>query len=241
MKKTNKKQDTRSLIKVIYEDNHLIAINKPAGYLVQGDITGDMPLSDMVKRWIKMRYNKPGNVYCGVIHRLDRPVSGVLIFARTSKALPRMNKLFQERKIKKTYWAITKERPEPIAGKIENFLLKDKTKNVVKAYDAVGRRTAAAKISTTEYEVIGGLEQHSLVKVNPITGRPHQIRVHLAGIGCPIMGDVKYGYKHPADDGRIYLHCREIEFMHPVKNELVRIKADLPREHWWGKFAASFE
>ena len=240
MKKTDK-IDTRSLIKVIYEDNHLIAINKPAGYLVQGDKTGDMPLSEMVKHWIKMRYNKPGNVFCGVIHRLDRPVSGVLIFARTSKALPRMNKLFQERDVKKTYWAITKERPEPISGKIENFLLKDKSKNVSKAYNAKGRRTAGAKKSTTEYEVIGEIEQHNLIQVNPITGRPHQIRVHLAGIGCPIMGDLKYGFKNPSDDGRIYLHCREIEFMHPVKKVMVKIKAGLPREHWWRKFAGSFD
>lgn len=232
---------TQSIIKVIYEDNHLIAINKPAGYLVQGDATGDMPLSEMVKHWIKIRYKKPGNVFCGVIHRLDRPVSGVLIFSKTGKALPRMNKLFQERKVKKTYWAITAQRPEPIIGSIKNFLLKDKTKNVTKAYTSKGRRTAAAKEAISEYEVIGGIEGHSLVQVNPVTGRPHQIRVHLSGIGCPIMGDLKYGFKSPSDDGRIYLHCREIEFMHPVKKEMIKIKANLPNENWWRKFGQSFD
>ncbi len=223
-------------LQILHEDNHLIAVNKPAGWLVQGDITGDTPLSEYVKEYIKIRYKKPGDVFLGVVHRLDRPVSGVVVFARTSKALTRMNDLFKERKIEKTYLAITAERPEPIEGHLMHYILKDTTKNIAKAYDKTGNRTKAAKKSDLDYELIGEVGNLHLIKINPITGRPHQIRVQLASIGCPIWGDVKYGFPRPNRDGSIHLHCRSLAFEHPVKKEPVYIEADPPNEQLWREF-----
>lgn len=223
-------------IKIIYEDNHLIAVNKPAGWLVQGDETGDLPLSEWVKKYIKLRYKKPGAVYLGVIHRLDRPVSGAVVFARTSKALTRMNKLFQDRAVKKTYLAMTRVRPEPLAGHLTHYILKDRDRNVAKAYDKVGNRTKAAKKSDLDYEMISEIDGHHLLKVNPLTGRPHQIRVQLASMGCSIKGDLKYGFKHPNHDGSICLHCLELSFIHPVKKEPVLIQAELPDSTSWIPF-----
>ncbi len=229
-------------IKIVYEDNHLIAVNKPAGWLVQGDATGDTPLSEYMKQYIKLRYKKPGDVFLGTIHRIDRPVSGVVIFARTSKALTRMNKLFQERKVKKTYWAVTKERPKDITGKLTHFLLKDHTKNVTKAYDTIGKRTSKAKKSVLTYELLGQMDGYCLLKINPDTGRSHQIRVQLSMIDCPIKGDIKYGFRHPNDDGSIHLHSRSMTFVHPVKKEEITIKADTPKSDFlWRQFAASFQ
>lgn len=224
------------MIQVIYEDNHLIAVNKPGGWLVQGDVTGDKPLSEFVKEYIKRRYKKPGDVFLGVIHRIDRPVSGVVVFARTSKALERMNKLFQERKVEKTYWAITAERPDPIEGTLGHFLLKDRSKNKTKAYDQKGRRTADAKWSELSYKLLAGIGDHHLLEVKPKTGRAHQIRVQLSTIGCPIRGDLKYGYPKPNRDANIHLHSRKLEFIHPVKKEPVSIVAEKPQDQIWNLF-----
>jgi len=225
-------------LQVIYEDNHLIAVNKPAGVLVHGDITEDVPLSEYVKDYIKVRYNKPGDVFLGVIHRLDRPVSGAVVFARTSKALTRMNRLFQERQVKKTYLAITTRRPDPIVGHLTHYIAKDRQRNVARIFEQASRRSeaAGAKLSELDYEMIGGIGNYVLLRVFPQTGRPHQIRVQLAGIGCPILGDVKYGYPRPNEDASIHLHCRELSFIHPVKKEPVRITAALPFDPVWEEF-----
>jgi len=220
-------------IQVIFEDNHLIAVNKPGGVLVQGDETGDMPLSDWVKQYIKIRYEKPGDVFLGTIHRLDRPASGVVIFARTSKALSRMNELFKKREIEKTYWAITNKRPYPLSATLEHYLEKDTRKNFVHAYN---QSRGNAKKATLDYELIGELGEHHLLKVNLHTGRPHQIRVQLAKIGCTIRGDVKYGYDRTNRRGTIYLHCRKMEFVHPVRKEPVSIEAPVPDDQIWNLF-----
>ncbi len=231
--------DIRDL-QVVYEDNHLIAVNKPAGWLVQGDITGDTPLSEYVKTYIKLRYKKPGAVFLGVIHRLDRPVSGTVVFARTSKALTRMNKQFQDRKVKKTYWAISPNRPNPIEGRLTHYLLKDKERNVTSAYDQIGRRTANAKKAVLDYKLISSMGGHHLLEVNLITGRPHQIRVQLSKIGCSIRGDIKYGHPRANRDGSIHLHCHKMTFEHPTKKEAVTIITNPPDEQLWNQFGDIF-
>lgn len=225
-------------LQVIYEDNHLIAVNKPAGILVQGDETEDTPLVDYVKDYIKFRYKKPGDVFLGVVHRLDRPVSGAVIFARTSKALIRMNELFKERKVEKRYWAITENRPFPEYGHLTHYILKDQERNVSRALDQMSNRSKDAKKSDLDYELIGNLEARYLLLVKPITGRPHQIRVQLSKIGCPIVGDVKYGYSQANQDGSIYLHCRSMSFVHPVQQTPVTITADAPNERMWNQMSA---
>ncbi|MFT5166441.1 MAG: 23S rRNA pseudouridine1911/1915/1917 synthase [Saprospiraceae bacterium] len=222
-------------LQIIYEDNHLIAVNKAPRMLVQGDETGDVPLSEYVKQYIKLRYKKPGDVFLGTIHRLDRPVSGVVIFARTTKALTRMNKLFQERKVEKTYWAVVAERPEPINGTLTDYILKDREKNIAKAYDKLGNRTKAAKESELSYELIKAIGSIHLLKVTPKTGRPHQIRVQLAKIGCPIWGDVKYGFNKPNQDSSIHLHCKKLAFIHPIKLERIEIEANPPATQLWNE------
>jgi len=223
-------------LKVLYEDNHLIAVNKPAGWLVQGDDTGDTPLSDYVKAYIKKKYNKPGEVFCGVIHRLDRPVSGAVIFARTSKGLSRMNELFRDQKIHKEYLAITKERPDPIEGAIQHYLLKDPVKNRTRAYEKLGNRTKHAKLSKLTYKLIAQIDGHCLLRINPLTGRPHQIRVQLSEIGCPIKGDFKYGFQSSNQNGSIFLHCNSMSFMHPIKQITIEIEASVPNEFFWRQF-----
>lgn len=223
-------------IKVLYEDNHLLAVNKPAGWLVHADETGDATMSDWVKEYIKVRYNKPGDVFLGVIHRLDRPVSGALVFARTSKALTRMNRLFKERQVEKVYWAITDQRPDPLEGTLVDYIEKDRSRNIAKAYDKPSRRHPDAKKSILEYKLIGQIGTHSLLEVRPHTGRPHQIRVQLSRLGCPIRGDLKYGFTMPNQDGSIHLHCRSLSFIHPVKKEPVRIEADPPSDQIWNLF-----
>jgi 23S rRNA pseudouridine1911/1915/1917 synthase len=226
--------ETRTL-QVIYEDNHLIAVNKPRGVLVQGDETEDTPLSDMVKEYIRIRYNKPGEAFLGVIHRLDRPVSGVVVFARTSKALARMNELFKIRKIEKRYWAVTRERPDPEVGHLLHYIIKDAEKNISKALDQPSNRNKDAKLSELDYEMIAEMDGMHLLLVKPETGRPHQIRVQLARIGCPILGDLKYGSKEKFSHGGIYLHCRSLSFLHPVKQTEVKIVADTPPDHLWNQ------
>ncbi len=224
------------MLEILHEDNHLIAVNKPSGILVQADRTGDRTMADWVKIYIKDRYNKQGDVFLGIVHRLDRPASGVTVFARTSKALERMNRLFAERKIEKTYWAISSVRPNPIEGSLKHYILKDKDKNVVKAFDTMSSRAKNAKLATLDYELIGEIGTNYLLKVNLHSGRPHQIRAQLGKIGCPIKGDVKYGYPKLNQDGSIHLHSRELSFIHPVKKEPVKIIADPPDEQIWGLF-----
>lgn len=223
-------------MEILFEDNHLIAVNKLPGMLVQGDHTGDEPLGEYVKLYIKDRYQKPGDVFLGVIHRLDRPASGVVVFARTSKALERMNRLFAERKIDKTYWAITGHRPNPINGHLSHFIQKDESKNIVKAYDKLSNRTPDAKKAELDYELIGEIGDNFLLKVHLHTGRSHQIRAQLAKMGWPIRGDVKYGFPKPNRDSSIHLHCRSLSFMHPVKKEPVMIIAKPPNEQIWNLF-----
>lgn len=218
---------------VVYEDNHLLVINKPAGILVQGDSTHDKPLVDYGKEYIKKKYNKPGEVFLGVIHRLDRPVSGLVVFARTSKALERMNKIFHDRKVQKTYWAITKQKTRPEKGKLVDWLIKDPAKNVSKV---CSEDTQGAKRAELSYRYLGTLNRHHLIEVTPKTGRPHQIRVQLSAAGCPIRGDIKYGFKQPNPDASIHLHARRLYFIHPVKKEPIDLVAGLPESEFWEQF-----
>ena len=220
-----------SQLSVIYEDNHLIAVNKRSGMLVHGDETGDETLGDLVKEYIKIRYDKPGDVFLGTIHRIDRPTSGTVIFARTSKALERMNAMLAEQKITKTYYAVTRKRPNPISGHLKHWLLKEGDKNITKAYDAPSNRNRGAKIAELDYELAGEIDAHFLLRINPHTGRQHQIRAQLSKASYPILGDLKYGSERPHPDGRsIYLHCHSMEFEHPVQKTMVKIEADLPED-----------
>ncbi|MEJ1241191.1 RluA family pseudouridine synthase [Chryseolinea sp. T2] len=218
---------------VIYEDNHLLIVNKDAGVLVQGDATGDAPLSELAKEYIKKKYEKPGEVFLGVVHRLDRPVSGVVVLARTTKALERMNALFREKETKKIYWAIVKERPVLSEGTLVHWLLKDEKKNKTTAYK---QETPGALRSELNFRVLANVEDRWLLEVNPITGRPHQIRVQLATMGCVISGDVKYGDRQANPDGSIYLHARRLSFVHPVKKELMTFQASVPNSGLWQLF-----
>jgi 23S rRNA pseudouridine1911/1915/1917 synthase len=218
---------------VVYEDNHLIVVNKSAGILVQPDETKDKTLSDYVKEYIKTKYNKPGEVFLGTVHRLDRPVSGLVVFARTSKALERMNELFRKRDIQKTYWAVVKRKPEKKQGKLTDWLVKNDNNNTVKAYDT---EVAGSQKAELTYRVLGEINHNYLLEVNPITGRPHQIRVQLAKMGCPIRGDVKYGYPKPNADASINLHARRLYFIHPVQKTPVICKAGVPENGFWEEF-----
>jgi 23S rRNA pseudouridine1911/1915/1917 synthase len=219
---------------ILYEDNHIIAVNKLAGDIVQGDKTGDEPLSERVKSYIKKKYNKPGDVFLGVVHRLDRPVSGVVVFARTSKALSRLNKMLQEKSLKKTYWAMVKQLPEQDEGELRHYILKDSDKN--KSY-AFLRDKKGAKLAILRYRLISSSASYYLLEVDLETGRHHQIRCQLAKIGSPIKGDLKYGFARSNKDGSISLHARQIEFVHPVKKENLKIVAKPPKsEPLWAEF-----
>jgi 23S rRNA pseudouridine1911/1915/1917 synthase len=218
---------------VLYEDNHLLVVNKASGILVQGDETGDVPLVELCKEYIGKKYNKPGAVFLGVVHRLDRPVSGIVVLARTSKALERMNELFRDRQTKKIYWAIATNRPGHSEGNLIHWLAKDEKKNKTTAYS---KETTGAFRSELNYRLIAQSGNEYLLEVNPITGRPHQIRVQLASMGCTIKGDIKYGFDQANADGSICLHARELSFIHPVKKESMLFKAPLPDNGFWNNF-----
>lgn len=218
------------MIEVLYEDNHLIVINKQSGDIVQGDKTGDKPLPDFVKGYLREKYNKPGNVFCGVIHRLDRPVSGIVLFAKTSKALSRMNQLFRDKEIQKTYWALVESKPIKTSDRLENYLLKNQQKNKSRVYLKPGNGALKA---TLDYQVLKSLDRYTLLEVKPITGRHHQIRVQLSHMGSVIKGDLKYGAKRSNKDASISLHAREINFIHPIKKEPIKIIAPVPNETLW--------
>jgi 23S rRNA pseudouridine1911/1915/1917 synthase len=218
---------------MIYEDNHLLIVNKASGILVQGDVTGDIPLVDLCKNYIKEKFKKPGAVFLGVVHRIDRPVSGIVVLARTSKALERMNALFRDRETRKIYWAVVKNKPPQEQGTLIHWLIKDEKKNKTTAYT---RETAGASHSELNYRVIGFQDNHWLLEVHPITGRPHQIRVQLASMNCPIKGDTKYGFPEPNEDGSICLHARHLEFVHPVRKEKMQFDAPVPDRGTWKHF-----
>jgi len=217
-------------LEVLLEDNHLLVINKVPGVLVQGDETGDMPLVEEAKAYIKSKYGKPGEAFLGVVHRLDRPVSGVVVFARTSKALSRMNALFRDRQTEKIYWAVTDKRPPQSEGTLVHWLRKDEKKNKTTVFS---RDTPNALKAELSYRLIGSSGGTYLLEVHPTTGRSHQIRVQLSSMGCAILGDVKYGSGFQTGDGSIALHARRLTFVHPVQKESVTVTADPPKRSWW--------
>ena len=219
---------------IVYEDNHIIAVNKRSGDLVQGDKTGDKPLSDMVKEYIKEKYNKPGDVYLGVTHRIDRPTSGIVIFARTTKALTRLNKMFQDKEINKTYWAVVENEPPNMSDTLTHFLKRNTKQN--KSYASIKSAGKDSKESVLAYTLKGNTNKYYLLEIDPKTGRHHQIRTQLSFIGCIIKGDLKYGAKRSNPDGSIHLHARGIEFLHPVKKEPVVITANPPKDPVWDEF-----
>lgn len=218
---------------VIYEDNHIIIVNKTSSEIVQGDKTGDTPLSEIVKQYLKEKYNKPGNVFIGVVHRLDRPVSGIVLFAKTSKALPRLNEMFKNGEVKKTYWAIVKNCPAEPEGELIHYLLRNEKQNKSYAYD---KEVKDSKKAILDYKLIGRSQNYYLLEVNLQTGRHHQIRCQLAKIGCPIKGDLKYGSPRSNPDGSICLHSRRVSFIHPVSKELIELEAPVPEGNLWNGF-----
>jgi len=218
---------------VIFEDNHLLAVNKLANQIVQGDKTGDTPLSELFKEYLKQKYNKPGNVFCGVIHRIDRPVSGVVLLAKTSKALSRMNELFREREIEKVYWAVVRGKPESEEGNLVHYLKKNEKEN--RSY-TVKEGIGGALRAELGYKILKAGDNYSLLEIKPLTGRHHQIRVQLSSMGCPIAGDVKYGDRRGNDDKSICLHARQLNFMHPVQKESLSISANPPDQKYWNIF-----
>ena len=218
---------------VVYEDNHIIVVNKTVSEIVQADKTGDTPLSETVKQYLKEKYQKPGNVFLGVTHRLDRPVSGLVIFAKTSKALTRLNEMFRAGEVKKTYWAVVKNAPKESEGELVHFLVRNEKQNKSYAYD---KEVPNSKKAVLDYRLIGRSENYYLLEVDLKTGRHHQIRCQLAKMGCPIKGDLKYGSPRSNPDGSICLHARRVRFVHPVSKELIELKAPLPEGNLWKGF-----
>ncbi|GFH98094.1 RluA family pseudouridine synthase [uncultured Phocaeicola sp.] len=218
---------------VVYEDNHIIVVNKTSSEIVQGDKTGDTPLSEMVKQYLKEKYHKPGNVFIGVTHRLDRPVSGLVVFAKTSKALPRLNEMFRNGEVKKTYWAIVKECPKETEGELVHYLVRNEKQNKSYAYD---KEVKNSKKAVLHYKLIGHSQNYYLLEVDLKTGRHHQIRCQLAKMGCPIKGDLKYGSSRSNPDGSICLHARMVQFVHPVSKEEIRLTAPVPEGNLWNGF-----
>jgi len=232
--------DLEGVVDVLFEDNHIIAINKKPSQIVQGDKTGDKPLSDFVKDYIKEKYNKPGDVFLGVPHRLDRPVSGVVLFARTSKALVRLNEMLREKTIKKTYWAVVKNLPAAQAGKpakesatLVHYLKKNEEKNISRAYEKEVPGSLRAEL---DYKILCSSDKYHLLEINLKTGRHHQIRAQLAAIGCPIKGDLKYGFPRSNENASIHLHSRKTEFIHPVSKAEIVIIAPPPKDVLWDWF-----
>ena len=223
---------------VLFEDNHLIIINKLPSRIVQGDKTGDRPLSDLVKDYIKVKYKKPGDVFLGVVHRLDRPVSGAVIFARTSKALTRLNELIKNRDVQKTYWAVVKNKPPKESDTLVNFLRRDEARN--KSF-ITAENTKNSQMASLSYTLLGSSDNYYLLEIDLQTGRHHQIRAQLAAIGCPIKGDLKYGYPRSNSDASIHLHARKLCFVHPVSLNQVSIIAPTPNDPVWNYFEQSFK
>ena len=215
---------------VVYEDNHIIVVNKTSSEIVQGDKTGDTPLSETVKSYLKEKYNKPGNVFIGVTHRLDRPVSGLVVFAKTGKALARLNEMFRNGDVKKTYWAIVKECPKETEGELVHYLVRNEKQNKSYAYD---KEVKNSKKAILHYKLIGHSQNYYLLEVDLKTGRHHQIRCQLAKMECPIKGDLKYGAQRSNPDGSICLHARMVKFMHPVSKELIELTAPVPAGNLW--------
>lgn len=221
---------------VVYEDNHIIIVNKTASEIVQGDKTGDVPLSETVKQYLKEKYHKPGNVFIGVTHRLDRPVSGLVVFAKTSKALSRLNEMFKNSEVKKTYWAIVKQTPAETEGELVNYLVRNEKQNKSYAYDT---EKPGSKKAILNYRLIARSDNYSLLEVDLKTGRHHQIRCQLAKMGCPIKGDLKYGFPRSNPDGSICLHARRVRFVHPVSKELIDVVAPVPSDNLWRSLTSS--
>ncbi len=221
---------TKSNLQILHEDNHIIVVNKRVGDIVQGDKTGDKPLSDVIKEYIKDKYNKPGEVFLGVIHRLDRPTTGIVVFARTSKALTRMNELFSNRETQKTYWAIVKNKPQNSEDKLIHFIKRNEKNNTSKAHL---KEVSESKLASLDYKIIKELQNYVALEINLHTGRHHQIRAQLAAIGSPIKGDLKYGFDRSNPDGGIHLHARKLIFTHPVSKEEMTILAPTPDDSIW--------
>ena len=218
---------------ILYQDNHIISINKQPSEIVQGDKTGDMPLTEKIKTYLKEKYNKPGNVFVGLAHRLDRPTSGVLVLARTSKALSRLNKMFQENEIKKTYWAVVNKKPPKLSDTLTNFLKKNQKQNKSYVYE---KQVKGAKEASLTYELIANSDNFYLLEIKMHTGRHHQIRAQLAHIGCQIKGDLKYGFPRSNKNASIHLHARKISFIHPVSKQKISITAEPPKDNLWDFF-----
>ena len=217
-------------LQVLHEDNHIIVVNKRVGDIVQGDKTGDKPLSEVVKEFIKDKYNKPGEVFLGVVHRLDRPTTGIVVFARTSKALSRMNELFSNRETQKTYWAIVKNKPQNSEEKLVHYIKRNEKNNTSKAHT---REVPDSKLASLDYKIIKELNNYFALEINLHTGRHHQIRAQLSAIGCPIKGDLKYGFDRSNPDGGIHIHARNLFFVHPVYKEKIEIVAPVPNDVIW--------
>lgn len=230
MSSNTKILSTKDNLQVLHEDNHIIVVNKRVGDIVQGDKTGDKPLSEVVKEYIKDKYNKPGDVFLGVVHRLDRPTTGIVMFARTSKALERLNKMFSERETQKTYWAVVKNKPPKQEDNLVHFLKRNPQNNTSKAHL---KEVPESKKASLDYKIISELKNYFALEINLHTGRHHQIRSQLSAIGSPIKGDLKYGFDRSNPDGGIHLHARKLKFVHPVTKKSIEIIAPTPDDVIW--------
>ena len=225
-----KEISNKNNLQILHEDNHIIVVNKRVGDIVQGDKTGDKPLSEIVKEYIKDKYDKPGEVFLGVVHRLDRPTTGIVVFARTSKALTRLNELFKNRETQKTYWAIVKNKPASVHDNLVHFLKRNEKNNTSKAHI---KEVPNSKLASLDYKIIATLQNYFALEIELHTGRHHQIRAQLSAIDCPIKGDLKYGFERSNPDGGIHLHARKLVFIHPVLKQMITIVAPTPEDAIW--------